>query len=89
MIETAFDWITNLQPYQWVISSGLLLDVGGVVMLYRYGLPSKFPSKGNTLVDSNDSASERERSLFELKSRTGLMLLVVGFLAQIFGTLMN
>lgn len=89
VVEAVLDVFSNLQCYQWVISGGLLLDAVGVVMLYFFGLPSRFPSVGDTITDSTDRASDAIRSWFTWMSRTGIFLLVLGFLVQIIGTLMN
>ena len=74
---------------QWLISTGLILDIFGVVLLYRYGLPSSYP-KAATSWDYEPTA-EREKNLpkrkgFECRSHSGLAALVLGFILQIVGT---
>ena len=69
-----------------LVAVGLALDIVGVVFLYRYGLPSRYP-KADSLALHTD-LNECERKRFRWLSRTGLGLLVVGFAVQLVGTLL-
>ena len=69
-----------------LVRSGLLLDIVGVVVLYRYGLPSRYP-KQDVLTLSGTAPDEREQTWFRWLSKTGLVLLVTGFALQFLGTL--
>ena len=70
---------------------GLSLDIVGVLLLYHYGLPSRFPEKGIVIAYSggpDEEVVEREQRKFRYRSRLGLWLLASGFLLQLVGTLL-
>lgn len=74
-----------------LICLGLGLDIAGVILLYRYGLPSRYPDDrdagllrmpGIGPAPANPGAQRR----FAYLSRSGLVCLVLGFVLQIVGT---
>ena len=80
---------------------GLAIDIVGAVLLYRYGLPSRFPHGSLLLLDGDQvvtaewgSESHEEfdeinskQQRFERFSRLGLRLLIFGFVLQLLGAL--
>ena len=72
-------------------SAGLLLDIAGVCLVYRFGIPSveNLRQSGMMIWDSrsfgfNDAdASEAKARRKRLLSLTGLGLIVMGFVLQI------
>lgn len=77
-------------PDQWFTCVGLGLDIIGVILLYRYGLPSRYPEKGMSIrwpSGEDEASKKRERQRFRRLSDMGLALLVIGFVLQIVGTL--
>ena len=71
-------------------SAGLFLDIIGVILLFIFGLPSRFVSDGpptNTLSFGWDPDSvkqwEKQWNRYELVSRFAVVLLVLGFALQI------
>ena len=71
-------------------SVGLFLDIIGVILLFIFGLPSRFLSDGpptNTLSFGWDPDSvkqwEKQWNWYELVSWFALVLLVLGFALQI------
>ena len=71
-------------------SAGLALDIGGVILLFIYGLPSRFVSEGpptNTISFGWDPDSvkqwEKQWNWYKLVSWFALVLLVLGFALQI------
>ena len=73
-------------------SVGLVLDILGVVLLYRYGLPSPVgpPDAPPTVAWDGPSPEERavaekEWNRYQRGSRLGLGLLIAGFTLQILG----
>ena len=78
--------------HQCVITFGLLLDVVGVILLYMYGLPSRYPEHGmNVLCGSDEDKTKvsRTQARFKFGSRLGILLLCTGFVLQIAGTWMS
>ena len=77
---------------EYLICLGLVLDILGAVLLFCYGLPSKFPKREDFLVleRGNDSQhDDRERERFMRMAHLGLILLMVGFGFQIVGTVIG
>lgn len=71
---------------------GLLLDIAGVLVLFKYGLPSKVrPVGGLNLGESEEDKKERENlnSKIVIKARIGLTLLILGFVFQFYGSMPN
>ena len=73
-------------------SVGLALDIIGVVLLYKYGLPEEVSRKGTSaLLDYGTSEEEtktaeeeiRKAKHYDMMSRLALALLVFGFALQI------
>ena len=70
-------------------SAGLALDIAGVILLFIYGLPSRFVSDGpptNTLSFGWDPDSvkqwEKQWNRYQCVSWFALVLLVLGFVLQ-------
>ena len=79
--------------YQFYSASGLLLDIIGVLILFKYGLPSKLKEHGGGLLLEENSKEENIRIAKNNKiikwAYFGLILLSIGFLLQFIGTLMS
>ena len=69
---------------KYLVISGLALDIGGVIFLYRYGLPSRYPERPSLAL--HEEPDEDRRTQFRRLSRTGFSLLVTGFALQLLGT---
>jgi hypothetical protein len=69
---------------------GLILDITGVLILFQYGLPSKYRPDSENIVlgESDEERFKREKANYKIKfmSRTGLVFLIVGFLFQFIGS---
>lgn len=70
-----------------VSSFGLVLDIVGAVLIYLYGLPENISRTGVvsiTLeqVDENEIIKAKK---YDLKSRIGIILLILGFFLQLVG----
>ena len=77
---------------QIVGSIGLCLDIAGVVLLFRYGLPEEISRSGSVGWLEN----EPERGRLAAKGKhydrlggLGLWLLIIGFMFQLVGNLMQ
>ena len=68
-----------------VNSAGLLLDILGVVLLYKYGLPEEISRKGTgpTWTYGSDEKQKKKAKHYDMMSLLALGLLVFGFALQI------
>ena len=68
--------------------AGLLLDIVGVVLIFRFGLPSKIDPEGHIFVVAHekDETEIKLASTYLRWGRTGLCLLISGFLLQAAGS---
>jgi hypothetical protein len=68
-----------------VNSVGLVLDIIGAVMLWKYGLPEALNKKGHQylILEDIDEAEKRTAASYERRSRAALLLLVLGFAFQL------
>jgi hypothetical protein len=71
--------------------AGLLMNLAGVILLFRYGMPYRVRSGGLNFyvtenVDEGEIASERR---YDRLGLLGLILIVLGTLAQITATLLG
>lgn len=68
---------------------GLVLDIIGVLLLFQYGLPSKYKEE-DVLSLGSSSEEEIERAKYNRKIKigayTGLSLILIGFIFQLIGT---
>lgn len=71
---------------------GLVLDIIGALLLFRYGLPSKYveaPGSRRIITETNTDllkADEKKNSAIMLWSRVGLALIILGFAGQLIGS---
>lgn len=80
---------------------GLAIDIFGAVLLYRFGLPSRFPHGSLLLLDGDQAVTTEwvyesseeydevkgKQQRYERYSRWGLGLLIFGFSLQFLGAL--
>ena len=65
---------------------GLLLDIAGVVLLFRYGLPSGYDiSMGKSMSGELPEDQKKKNRRITIGAYTGLFLLILGFALQFFG----
>jgi len=66
-------------------SLGLILDIIGVVLLFKYGLPEEVSRKGTgaLLLEGNDPSEIAKAKSYDRTAQTALALLVTGFALQI------
>ena len=72
--------------------TGLVLDILGILFLYKYGLPSKVqePREGIEILyagitEQEKKSQERVFSYYRRMSRYGLFLILFGFLLLLIG----
>lgn len=72
-------------------SIGLLLDIAGVIMVWRYGLPEVVSREGaQYVVTGQTDKIEKAKALkFDRLSKVGLCLIISGFALQLIGNLVR
>ena len=72
--------------YLYVLSSiGLFLDIIGVIMLFKYGLPSEVSKEGNVMIvlEQTDDEQIKKWKRYNLCSKVALSIIILGFVLQI------
>jgi hypothetical protein len=66
-------------------SVGLVLDIVGAVLLWRYGLPEALSRSGAIymILEQNDPAEAAKAKWYDRLANWGMLLLVVGFALQL------
>ena len=67
-------------------SIGLIFDIIGVVLLFKYGLPSEISSTGSTglSIEGTDENEVNKWKTYSLWSKIGLSFILIGFAFQLF-----
>lgn len=64
-------------------SLGLIFDILGTILLFNYGLPSKFHESSGLLLESDLNDNEKkENKKINCFARLGLIFLILGFILQ-------
>ena len=73
-----------------VNSAGLLLDVVGVLLLFKFGLPEDVRRKGEgyLLLEETDEAEIAKGRRYDFWARVALGLVVLGFVLQLISNFM-
>ena len=71
----------------YLISTGLILDIVGVWMLYMYGLPERLEREGAGYLrlEGDDPAEKEKAARYDCYSRWAIAALILGFALQILG----
>jgi len=66
-------------------SAGLVLNIVGTLLVWRYGLPAPLSRDGaiNIIAEQTDSSEKAEAARYECKARWGIGLLILGFALQL------
>jgi hypothetical protein len=66
-------------------SLGLVLDIVGAVLLWKYGLPEALSREGHTYLalEETNEAEKAKAASYDKWSRAGLGLLIAGFVLQL------
>lgn len=70
-----------------VLDFGLVLDIVGVVLLFRFDLRSR--ESGSTIIEYGSSDTSESVKQFRRWAHTGLALLILGFGLQIVGVILS
>ncbi len=71
---------------------GLVADIIGVLLLFRYGFPSKMESTEGEFMITESVSDERRRTIektnrnIRIIGYSGLVLIIVGFILQFIGS---
>jgi len=70
---------------KFVNSVGLVLDITGVVLLFKFGLPAEISRTGaiHIITEQHDEDEVRKARKYDRLGRFGLGLLVAGFTLQL------
>lgn len=64
---------------------GLSLDIIGVILLFVFGIP---PTKMFDHVLTDNEHPIEDEKLYRIMSKLGLILLLIGFISQLIGTVL-
>lgn len=69
----------------WINSLGLLMDIVGAVLLWKYGLPEALSREGHSclILEQVDETEKAKAASYDRWSRAGLGLLIAGFALQL------
>lgn len=70
-----------------VSSSGLMLDIVGVILIFLYGLPEALSREGHQYIitKQKDEKEALKAKKYDFRARIGLTLLILGFALQLVG----
>jgi hypothetical protein len=71
-------------PAVTLTTCGLLLDIGGVVLIFKYGLPASINRSGMIGLGTPDETGEHKAAArrYDRWARVGLVMLIAGFALQ-------
>jgi hypothetical protein len=72
-------------------SIGLVFDIAGVVLLFKFGLPEEISRTGSSalLIEERDETEVRRARLYDRLGGLGLGLLILGFVVQLVSNLLQ
>ena len=64
---------------------GLIIDIAGALLLFKYGLPADIDRNGHTyrITSEIDHDEVRKGQLYDRRGKAGLVMLVIGFALQL------
>jgi hypothetical protein len=76
---------------KWFGPIGLILDIIGAYLIFKYGLPEELSRTGATfIVTEEENADEIVKAKkYDKLSKLGFRLLIVGFLFQLISSIIN
>jgi hypothetical protein len=75
--------------YGLINSLGLTLNLIGVILIFFYGISPMIDTDGNTyrITGEKDENEIRKARKYKCASRLGLILVIIGFIFQLLGTI--
>ena len=91
MVATVVGMMGAIFSPQGIGSFGLLLDIVGAILLFRYGLPESISREGHTILvtEQIDEKEVRLANFHDRMGRLGLSLLIFGFALQLVANLLQ
>jgi hypothetical protein len=79
-------WIDFIK---WFSPIGLILDIIGAILIYRFGLPDEVSRSGTTvIIIEHEDENEKLKALkYDKYSRIGFWLLIMGFMFQLISSI--
>lgn len=79
-------WIDFIK---WFSPIGLLLDIIGAILIYKYGLPEEVSRSGTTVIimEQEDEDEKLKALKYDKCSRIGFWLLIIGFMFQLISSI--
>jgi hypothetical protein len=76
-----------METSQICIITGLSLDIIGVIMIFLYGISPFLDPEGQVYLVTGgvDEKEKQEARCYKLRSKVGLMLVILGFIGQLVG----
>ena len=80
-----------LELIKWFGPIGLILDIIGAALIFKYGLPEEISRNGNSyrISEQDDSYEKDIAKRYDKLSKLGFRLLIVGFLLQLISSIIN
>ena len=78
-----------LELIKWFGPIGLILDITGAVLIFKYGLPEEISRNGNSyrISEQDDSYEKEKAKKYDKVSKLGFRLLILGFILQLISSL--
>ena len=78
-------------PAGWWSTAGLVISLTGVLLLFRYGMPYRVRSAGESyeLREGIDEEALKQGRTYNVLGRLGLFLIVLGTICQIVGAVLS
>jgi len=74
----------NIQVQALISSIGLILDIIGAIIIYKFGLPENVDRSGTTYLisDEVDKNEKDKAKKYDRNSSWGISFLIIGFMLQ-------
>ena len=74
-----------------VSSIGLLLDIVGAMLIFKYGLPEKVDREGlnYVIVSGKDEKEIQKSKKYDFRANGGILCLMIGFALQLASNFLN
>jgi len=74
-----------------VNSFGLILDIIGAYLIFKYGLPEKIDREGHNqvIVGGTDEKEIQKAKKYDFRAKGGILCLMIGFALQLISNYLN